>query len=174
MYGEIVGAWSDDDPQREPASAMGGDLRDGCLPLAELELVGGGDPLAAQDLRDAALRLGDTFYSGINEASRDPRYAAALADWTACMDRLGIDAELPDGIARQIRDAQRPTAAHLATATADAECRSSTRLSEIGNELFDVAVQAYFTEHPTLVDGIRTVVNAVTARVEQFHTTDDR
>ena len=66
MYGEIVGTWSDDDPEREPASAVGGDLRDGCLPVAQLDILGGGDPVIAQDLGDAAYRLGEATYASIN------------------------------------------------------------------------------------------------------------
>lgn len=167
LYGRVVGTWFTDDPDPQPGSFVEGPIYDGCFPTAQTQIIGGGDPASAFNLSDAAIRLNNASILFINEVTADPQYQIAVADWAACMRQNGVDASAPEELASRDWGRQRPTADEITTATTDAECRQTSRLLEVGNQLFDDQATSWLAENPDAEDEIRNIALEVSARTTQ-------
>ena len=166
LYGNIVGSWVA--PDAPDGFGVGGDIYDGCLPTAQTRIIGNGDPKAAFRINDYTYRLQDVLNPAIRYVTKSPDFIAAQSAWVQCMNEAGFDvADLVDPAA-SAWTSPRPSPAEIAMATADAACKTSTGIRELGDRLFNEQVTAWFNAHP---DDHQDIIDYVTGVIQRSSTT---
>lgn len=100
--------------------------------------------------------------------SGDPTYVAAVADWSGCMTERGYtytdpQAALGDPRWSQDRASDQASAAQIATAVADVECKISTNLIGVAVAVQSAYDQQYIQSHADQLSAYRTHLLAVVA-----------
>ena len=172
LYGNIIGTWVY--PNAPDGFSVEGDIYDGCLPTAQTRIIGNGDPKATFRINDYTYRLQDVLNPAIRYVTKSPDFIAAQAAWVQCMSDGGFDvSDLADPAARSW-SSPRPSAAEIATATADAACKGSTGIQDLGDRLFNEQVTAWFDAHPDdrqeIIDYVTGVIDRSAPTTEQVTT----
>lgn len=168
LYGNIVGTWVN--PDAPDGFGVEGDIYDGCLPTAQTRIIGDGDPKAAFRINDYNYRLQGVVFPAIRYVTSSPDFEAAQEVWVQCMSDAGFDvSDLADPAARSW-SSPRPSAAEIATATADAACKGSTGIRELGDRLFNEQVTAWFDAHP---DDRREIIDYVNGVIDRSSSTTE-
>jgi hypothetical protein len=164
LYGDVVGTWQADPNDLEPGFALGGSIYDGCLPKALTEIVGGGDPAAAYRINDYEYLIQGVIYPAIQHVHESEDFLAAESAWATCMTDHGQDVNDASDPPGRTWEPPRPSPAEVGMAVADAACKTSTGLSDVGDLLFGNQVSAWLQENPDQPTDIEAYVVAVIER----------
>lgn len=142
---------------------VGGQGTGGCFGQANVELYG--------DIsRHASLRMWVSEMRGTVEtqAVEDPRFSEAVRRWSSCMKERGYDYAGPLAPVQAFGEAEgtRPTAAELATARADVECKEATGLVRTFDELRAEHGRVVVERHGALLAEYRSIVDRALAKAE--------
>ena len=162
LYGNIVGTWVY--PEAPDGFGVEGSTYDGCLPTAQTRIIGNGDPKAAFRINDYGLRLQLVLSLARQFVTTSPDFVAAQTAWVQCMNDAGFDVtDLADPAARSW-SSPRPSPAEIEMATADAACKASTGLRDLGDRVFNEQVTAWFDSHP---DDRQEIIDYVTGVIDR-------
>lgn len=166
LYGKVIGTWEADPAQVKPGFAVGGDIYDGCLPQAQTEILGGGDPIAAYRITDYDYQLQAVVVPALRHVQAADDYVAAAESWIACMGQGGYDVTGPADPLALTWPNPRPTSAEVEMASVDAACKVSSGLADVGNRLFNDEITNWLIANPEAPAEIESYVSDVLERSE--------
>ena len=156
LYGKVVGEWNaDPDAPVYAGSPAGGEIYDGCLPRAQLGILGGGDPSRAARLVDLFNLLEDVRRDAVRAVFASSEWIDAEARWSQCMSESGLTYSLFVAPASQTWPEPRPSAMERAVATADWACKQRVGVPELGARLLDAAFERIVEESASTFDEVR-------------------
>lgn len=165
LYGDVIDNWELGPGETVPEGfAVGGPIMDGCRPTAQRAIQGVGDPRAAWRIFDYFYQMQGIESPATHEITSNPDYQLAVTAWSACMKEAGYDYTTLEQPPNDGWSSPRPGPAEVATATADASCKASSGLTNLGDQLFDQITTDWFSQHPTSYAEITDYVKGVTDR----------
>ncbi len=165
LYGEIVGQWeTDPDSPICAGSPAGGDIYDGCLPAAQTEILGGGDPSRAFSLTDFGYRLKSLSSEAEIRVVTSQEWLDREQLWSQCMSEMGfsyIDIRAAVG---QVWPTPRPSTRELQTAQADAGCRTTAGIYDFAPVAYARYLEASTEQRAAELAAMSAELDAITAR----------
>lgn len=163
LYGNVVGEWQRDlgDTPVEFAQAAGGEIYDGCLPIAQRNIIGGGEQERSFQLVDFAYLLTGIERLAISSVLTSDEYQRAHERWQTCIEELGYSIVRfePDNSVLT----QPPPLTTSEIGAAD-DCSNQVGLATTGDELLSTEIQSVWDSQLGFIEELRTSLGEVEAR----------
>jgi hypothetical protein len=163
LIGAVIGSWEVDDPSSvPPGGVLGGELFDGCLPVAQGDIIGAGDQRRSFVLNDLGYWLQRLASDATAAVFASEQWSSLAQRWQRCMAETGYPfSEVREPIAVDW-PSPRPGPDEIATAVADASCKQQTAMPSAGDAAFGAAFdQLLEVENAQLDDFERTLDGVV-------------
>lgn len=140
LYGNYVETWEAETETSNPfaGEVLGGDIYDGCLPTAQADIIGDGDPKKTWRLDEILSLLEDVEWQTFDMILADPEFVEATAAWNSCMEANGYPIDVAEAAtfvpAQPLKPAEESDAVRSYN-----ECLTQTKLTDIGDRLYPIA-----------------------------------
>ncbi len=166
IYGVETGTWElAPDDQVFDQQALSGPILDGCFPTAQREIIGGGEPSKSFFINDTSYFLQSINNTAARTVLESDAIEALQPEWSDCMEQSGYTYTEFTEVPRNFVGTNDPDDFELAVATTDAQCRDTTGIADLGDQLFDVAASAGIETRQDAMSFITTELDALGRRV---------